>query len=307
MVNDSGLSTVDDLEQKLNSAKQSLVILNENIRRIAGRVPKDSLQRSEKFKYTQDGKRNEHNGERPFPRNVPPGGVFKDKRRMYESKNPNSRFPIEENEGRPPRINSRVIREMPTKKEIVEAQGTDSESRARNRRMFGSLLGTLQKFCQEESRLKSKEDKKAEIDRKVEKQELQERAMLRKQRETLFLDRKKKQFEIRRLEYKMARMKDFKVWEATMLNAKSNIRTKTKPHLFFRPKVHSPKTEKLLSKSKSEADVFIEFRREELEVELKNLENMNFGKMEDDTAIDESFYEEHDDEEQLDKSSLYVK
>jgi len=45
MVNDSGLSTVDDLEQKLNSAKQSLLILNENIRRIAGRVPKDSQQR----------------------------------------------------------------------------------------------------------------------------------------------------------------------------------------------------------------------------------------------------------------------
>ncbi|XP_043654218.1 pinin [Drosophila teissieri] len=306
MVNDSGLSTVDDLEQKLNSAKQSLVILNENIRRIAGRVPKDSLQRSDKFKYTQDGKKNDHNGDRPFPRNAP-GGLFKDKRRMYESKNPIPRFPIEENEGRPPRINSRVIREMPTKKEIVEAQGTDSESRARNRRMFGSLLGTLQKFCQEESRLKSKEDKKAEIDRKVEKQELQERAMLRKQRETLFLDRKKKQFEIRRLEYKMARMKDFKAWEATMLNAKNNIRTKTKPHLFFRPKVHSPRTEKLLSKSKSEADVFIEFRREELEVELRNLENMNFGKVDDDNAMDESFYEEPDDEEQLDKSSLYVK
>ncbi|EDW96710.2 pinin [Drosophila yakuba] len=306
MVNDSGLSTVDDLEQKLNSAKQSLVILNENIRRIAGRVPKDSLQRSDKFKYTQDGKKNDHNGDRPFPRNAP-GGPFKDKRRMYESKNPIPRFPIEENEGRPPRINSRVIREMPTKKEIVEAQGTDSESRARNRRMFGSLLGTLQKFCQEESRLKSKEDKKAEIDRKVEKQELQERAMLRKQRETLFLDRKKKQFEIRRLEYKMARMKDFKAWEATMLNAKNNIRTKTKPHLFFRPKVHSPRTEKLLSKSKSEADVFIEFRREELEVELRNLENMNFGKVDDDNAMDESFYEEPDDEEQLDKSSLYVK
>ncbi|XP_017075146.2 pinin [Drosophila eugracilis] len=306
MVNDSGLSTVDDLEQKLNSAKQSLLILNENIRRIAGRVPKDSQQRSEKFKYTQDGKKNDHNGERPFPRNGP-GGVFKDKRRVYESKNPNPRFPIEENDSRPPRINSRVIREMPTKKEVVEAQGTDSESRARNRRMFGSLLGTLQKFCQEESRLKSKEDKKAEIDRKVEKQELQERALLRKQRETLFLDRKKKQFEIRRLEYKMARMRDFKAWEATMSFAQNNIRTKTKPHLFFKPKHHSTRTEKLLSQSKIEADVFIECRREELEVELKNLENMNFAKMGDDNVMDDSFFEEPDDEEHLDKSSLYGK
>ncbi|XP_017091639.2 pinin [Drosophila bipectinata] len=311
MVNDSGLSTVDDLEQKLSTAKQSLLILNENIRRFSGRQL-----RTEKFKYNQDGKKIDNNGDRDrerdrqFPRNGP-GGAFKDKRRMFDTKAP-PRFPVEENmDGRPPRINSRVIRELPSKKEVVEAQGTDSESRARNRRMFGSLLGTLQKFCQEESRLKSKEDKKAEIEKKVEKQELQERALLRKERETLFLDRKRKQFEIRRLEYKMARLKDFKSWEATMAYSKHHIRTITKPQLFYRPKTHTAKTEKLLNKSKSDADIFIECRREELEAELRNLESMNFMKMDEDNGMDDSFFDEPDDDDQLggpiDKSTLYGK
>ncbi|KAH8264573.1 hypothetical protein KR038_010296 [Drosophila bunnanda] len=311
MVNDSGLSTVDDLEKKLNTAKQSLVILNENIRRISGRVhvhPKDAphaQQRTDKYKYNQDGKKinNDSNGgdNRQFMRNGPGNGPFNNKRRMYDSKSATPRFPIEENDGRPPRINSRVIRELPSKKEVVEAQGTDSESRARNRRMFGSLLGTLQKFCQEESRLKSKEDKKAEIEKKVEKQELQERALLRKERESLFLNRKQKQFEIRRLEYKMARLKDFKSWEATMTYSKNNIRTITKPHLFYRPKAHSEITEKLLSKSKGDADIFIECRREELEAELRNLENISFMKMEggDSSMMDHSFYDEPDDDDEL--------
>lgn len=234
-------------------------------------------------------------------RNGPGNGAFNNKRRIYDSKSGIPRFPIEENDDRPPRINSRVIRELPSKKEVVEAQGTDSESRARNRRMFGSLLGTLQKFCQEESRLKSKEDKKAEIEKKVEKQELQERALLRKERESLFLNRKQKQFEIRRLEYKMARLKDFKTWEATMKYSKNHIRTITKPHLFYRPKTHSARTEKLLSKSKSDADIFIECRREELEAELRNLENMSFMKMDggDSAMMDHSFYDEPDDDDEL--------
>ncbi|XP_017139809.1 pinin isoform X2 [Drosophila miranda] len=216
MVNDCCLSSVDDLEKKLILAKQSLIELNDNIRRFVGRVPKEL--RIEKYKHADEAKKSDHN-ERSF----------KDKRRMFDSNYADGRFSVDESETRSPRINSRVIRELPSRKEVVEAQGTDSESIARNRRMFGSLIGTLQKFCQEESRLKIKEDKKAEIEKKLERQELQERAMLRKERETLFLNKKRKQFEVRALEYKMARLKDFKSWESSITYQKHQIRTKTKP------------------------------------------------------------------------------
>lgn len=224
-------------------------------------------------KYSPDGgaKRNEQN----FDRNTPRQDYLKQKRRVYDSKIVLNRLSKEEEDALwlpTPRINSRVIREMPSREEIVEAQGMDSESRARNRRMFGSLLGTLQKFCQEESRLKKKENKKALIEKKLEEQELQEKSLIQKERDTLFLDRKRKQIEIRNLERKVARLKDFKTWEQSLICHQHQIRTKTKPHIFFQPRLHSTQTEKLFAESKTELDCVLKKRRDDLQSELREIE-----------------------------------
>ncbi|KAH8417052.1 hypothetical protein KR222_002175, partial [Zaprionus bogoriensis] len=296
-------TSVGDLEKKLNSAKQSLITLNDNIRRFVGRGIKDSRfllillkQQRENVqilllyycrmdKYSPDGgiKRNEQNFDRINQRQ----DFLKQKRRVYDSKIVVNRLPKEEEESLwlpSPRINSRVIREMPSREEIVEAQGMDSESRARNRRMFGSLLGTLQKFCQEESRLKKKENKKALIEKKLEEQELQEKTLIQKERESLFLDRKRKQIEIRSLEKKVARLKDYKTWENSMISQQNQIRTRTKPHLFFQPRLHSPQTEKLVLESKKEIDCILKKRREDLQVELREIE----CSVEEDCAMDDN-------------------
>ena len=185
-----------------------------------------------------------------------------------------------------PRLPSRVIRELPSRQDIVRAQGADSESRARNRRMFGSLLGTLHKFCQEESRLKQKEEKKAQIEKKVEEQEQQVRASLRRERELLFLDRKKKQMEIQRLELKMSRLKDFEIWEAAITKLNNNIRTKAKPHLYFRPRVMTRKTEKLLEESQAALEKVIEKKRNALNQELIEIENSQKLDCEAEESID---------------------
>lgn len=58
-----------------------------------------------------------------------------------------------------PSVSSRVIatpREIPSRQEVIRRERTDERSRQRNKRMFGALLGTLQKFRQEETKLKAK-------------------------------------------------------------------------------------------------------------------------------------------------------
>lgn len=195
-----------------------------------------------------------------------------------------------------PRLTSRVIREMPSRQEIVAAQCADSESRARNRRMFGSLLGTLHKFCQEESRLKQKEEKKAQIEKKLEEQEILERESLKKERETLFLDRKRKQIEIKRLESKMSRIKDFETWENSMKYLKSFIKTKTTPSIYYRPKLLTKKTEKLLAESINDIDSIINAKRDKLKTNLTKLEE-DFKMSEYETSEDNINLVKMDDED----------
>lgn len=54
------------------------------------------------------------------------------------------------------RVHSTVCKELPTRAAVLRAQGDDEQARTRNRRIFGSLLGTLQKFKQEEIVLQTK-------------------------------------------------------------------------------------------------------------------------------------------------------
>lgn len=237
------IKSYSDLQQELASAKDTLVVLNDNIKRIIGRSPK--LPRDSR---SHEIKRNESDRSSKKFQQESSGS----KKRSNESKSvfnrlssPTSRY--NDVEARP-RLTSRVIREMPSRQEIVAAQGVDSESRARNRRMFGSLLGTLHKFCQEESRLKQKEEKKAQIEKKLEEQEMLERESLKRQRETLFIDRKRKQMEIRRLEIKMSRLKDFESWESSMKCLKPYIKTKATPSIYYRPKVMTKKNRKTTSR-----------------------------------------------------------
>ncbi|XP_034475565.1 pinin [Drosophila innubila] len=294
------LSSICDLEEKLISARHSLTTLNDNIRRFVGRGLKDS--RTEKYNTEIGSKRMEQNPDRNIQRH----DGLKHKRRIHESKMVINRLSKGEEDAiwlPTPKINSRVIRELPSREEIVEAQGMDSESRARNRRMFGSLLGTLQKFCQEESRLKKNEDKKAQIEKKLEKQELQERELLQKERDALFLDRKRKQLEIRGLEKKMARVKDFKTWEHSIKYQKNQLRTKTKPHIFFRPKVHTAHTQKLILKHKSELDCLIKQRQEDLQAELREIEFTN-NLDEDCTLEDSNMFDTSTDNKELHVETL---
>lgn len=289
------------LQQELNKARDNLKDLNDNIRKIIGRDPSTTEQ------YNSGGSFGAYSRNEVRKRNsagFEPGRRVEQDRRYSDAagQNPPKRRAIGETKsvfsrlsGPPnrdlefekPRIYSRVIKEQPTKQEIVAAQTGDEKSRARNRRIFGSLLGTLQKFSQEESKLKSKEEKKAQIEKKLEEQQKVERENLRKEKQCLYTDRKRQQLEIRALETKMNKMKDLEAWEETKKPLANYIKTKTKPYIYYLPKKMDSKTEKKLKECQEEHAKMMEQKRQEvldsiatvearLKTDLKNLaENAN--------------------------------
>lgn len=218
---------------------------------------------------------NESGGNRRFNNNSdgPPAKKWNSDGKSVFSRlsDPPRRYNNDEDEVKP-RVSSRVIKEQPTREDIVAAQGGDEQTKARHRRIFGSLLGTLQKFCQEESRLKSKEEKKAQIEKKLEEQQKKEREVLRKEKQNLFSDRKRQQLEIRAMEIKMLKMKDLAAWEATKKPLANFIRTKAKQHLYYLPKVLDKKSQERLKRSKEDIDRLIEKKRKQVEEEIAAIE-----------------------------------
>lgn len=180
------------------------------------------------------------------------------------------------------RMPSAVCRELPTRAAVLRAQGDDEQARTRNRRIFGSLLGTLQKFKQEEIGLQTKvrrilndnipsktickwkewnylsislltylqEDKKAQVERKIEEQARQEKEREQRERKTLFVEREMRKATIKALEAKMARVQEFEEWEASQKNLGNFILTKAKPHIYWLPKKMTDKASEKLSSSR---------------------------------------------------------
>ncbi|XP_071450179.1 pinin isoform X2 [Hetaerina americana] len=174
-----------------------------------------------------------------------------------------------------PAVPSRVIatpRDTKSRQEVLAAQSADSQSKARNRRMFGALLGTLQKFQQEETRMRDKEEKRAKVEKKLEEAARREREELRRERQELFLDRKRKQAEIRKIELKILRIKEQDEWEAKHRYLLNFIQTRTKPHIFYLPKIPCARSEERLLASQKAVARMIEKKREDVHAELGAIE-----------------------------------
>uniref|UniRef100_A0A182VXP1 Pinin/SDK/MemA protein domain-containing protein n=1 Tax=Anopheles minimus TaxID=112268 RepID=A0A182VXP1_9DIPT len=295
----------NDLQQELDRARCNLKGLNDNIRRIFGRDPANTEQYNNNGRDDANGPYAPNGGNKKSPIvkepydtrkrssvgfDSPHGmGQRRDHGRAYPDlgQNPAKRRAIGETKsvfsrlsGPPnrdadyekPRIFSRVIKEQPSKEDIVAAQGSDERSRARNRRIFGSLLGTLQKFSQEESKLKSKEEKKAMIEKKLEEQEKMERENMLKEKQCLFTDRKRQQLEIRALETKVAMLKALETWENSKRPLQNFIKTKTNPPIYYLPKRMNAAMEKKLAECQQEQHKMMEEKRQEVMESIEAVE-----------------------------------
>ena len=119
---------------------------------------------------------------------------------------------VTENEQEEPEkksVQSRVVVEskieQKSRDEVLaeETQKMDKKEKQRNRRMFGNLLGTLQKFKQDENRVKERDQKKREIEAKIDEKTEKEKEEAKRTKYELFSEKKKQQQEIRMLQVKL--------------------------------------------------------------------------------------------------------
>lgn len=287
-----------NIEKELESAKTDLKDLNENIKRIYGKQDNnfrfgrknflilflsrefcshfsDKKRNLGSISFDGSQKRNDNKKERHFdvqfskrrPDSFGNNKIFnrlgvKEKEEIEEELDD---FPR-------PKVSSRVItkEQPPATRENALAMQSRNNDLARNKRMFGSLLGHIQKFRNEED--KGVQEKRAKIEMKIEKQQLLVKEKIKLEKDTLISDRRRKQLEIKSLEIKMFKLRHLKAWEDHKMTLVNFIGTKAKPQIYFLPKLMSPTTDALLKESQNEIQHIIEERRREVDVEISEIE-----------------------------------
>merc|ERR1712045_852067 len=82
-------------------------------------------------------------------------------------------------------VMSKVVKEVKSREETIQEQKTDNKSAAKNKRMFGALVGTLQRFNKEEVKKKDVTEKKKVVEMKVEEKTEKEKEEIRNRKREL--------------------------------------------------------------------------------------------------------------------------
>lgn len=138
-------------------------------------------------------------------------------------------------------LNSSIVatnKIIKTKDELISLVNRDQQSTGRNRRMFGVLLGTLNKFKAEATAYNEQTSglKRQEIERRLEEKQAKEREDKQHERTELIASKKNCQQKLKLVNIKLEilqRMSNYEKFRAPLRNF---IRTKNKPYIFYLPK-----------------------------------------------------------------------
>jgi pinin len=192
-----------------------------------------------------------------------------------------------------------------TKDDLISLVNRDQESTGRNRRMFGVLLGTLNKFKAEASAYNEQTlgIKRHEIERRLEEKQAKEHEDKQHERTELIATKKTTQQKLKLVNIKLEIMQRIQTHEKTHLPLRNFIRTKNKPYVFYLPKGPIDEVfEKKFQESQNDIDKELEEFKQDCRRELDLLDdttNINDNETIDNNKRKLIEHEDTDDDDAL--------
>ncbi|KAK3738958.1 hypothetical protein RRG08_006525 [Elysia crispata] len=287
------LRGVDVLQNEIEKSKDKLKGFNENIKKLTGRDPnRPGVRRilSSERLCEEDGFQNRMARGRgrlfglarrsimddsgpPLKRRII-GGAFSRLGPMPVRAMEQDDSPYEEELPHKLSVHSSVVatsRDAKNRDEIMQEQTKDKEGMQRNRRMFGLLLGTLNRFKKESKTLETKDVRRKKIEEKLEEKAEKERKKFKQETKLLMEEMHLEQSKISRLEQKMEMVQEHADREAEIMKLKNFVVTKAKPKIFWKPVQMSTAAENKIKDSKKFVEDLLQEGKDRLDKEILEL------------------------------------